>query len=549
MTWVAPIHHLQSLKPIAFARGTLALGTRPARDRSLFGAQMLTASPASLKLRAHPDSASSALPHGELGAYMDAQLHVPGADSGPLAGCTVAVKDMYDIEGQRTGFGNPAWRSSHPPASATAAAVQLLLSAGASVVGRTHMDELAYSLNDRLVAVMVVVVVRAETQRGPALVLAAAGENAHYGTPRNPAAPGRIPGGSSSGSAVSSHCPLPVAQVAVAAGHTDIGLGSDTGGSVRVPASYCGVLGFRPSWGRVSLEGALPLAPSFDTVAWFTRDAAMLKAVGSVLLGTVPPQSGSTTAPSEPEVAGSTSGPVPVQVVASSNHVPGRWLAARDAFDLAQPDTSAALHARLAPFVPQLVDILGSQPQEVDLGGSCPELRAAGLAKLTSWLDVFRVCQVGGMAWEVWQAHGDWVSGHDPQFGPGIRDRFLMASKITRQEWEAACQQRQLITKAVLQVLGNDGVLMLPTAPGPAPMCNTPPHELDAWRQRMISLTCIAGLTGAPQVNLPVATVGGLPVGLSLLGPPGSDERLLELAERVFALCGAEEASGAQGCA
>ncbi|KAJ9533563.1 hypothetical protein QJQ45_026624 [Haematococcus lacustris] len=507
MTWVAPIHHLQSLKPIAFARGTLALGTRPARDRSLFGARMLTASPASLKLRAHPDSASSALPHGELGAYMDAQLHVPGADSGPLAGCTVAVKDMYDIEGQRTGFGNPAWRSSHPPASATAAAVQLLLSAGASVVGRTHMDELAYSLN---------------------------GENAHYGTPRNPAAPGRIPGGSSSGSAV-----------AVAAGHTDIGLGSDTGGSVRVPASYCGVLGFRPSWGRVSLEGALPLAPSFDTVAWFTRDAAMLKAVGSVLLGTVPPQPGSTNTQSEPEVAGSTSTPVPVQVVASSNHVPGRWLVARDAFDLAQPDTSAALHARLAPFVPQLVDILGSQPQEVELGGSCPELRAAGLAKLTSWLDVFRVCQ----AWEVWQAHGDWVSGHDPQFGPGIRDRFLMASKITRQEWEASCQQRQLITKAVLQVLGNDGVLMLPTAPGPAPMCNTPPHELDAWRQRMISLTCIAGLAGAPQVNLPVATVEGLPVGLSLLGPPGSDERLLELAERVFALCGAEAASGAQGCA
>ncbi|GFH13345.1 uncharacterized protein HaLaN_09210 [Haematococcus lacustris] len=281
-------------------------------------------------------------------------------------------------------------------------------------------------------------------------MLAAAGENAHYGTPRNPAAPGRIPGGSSSGSAV-----------AVAAGHTDIGLGSDTGGSVRVPASYCGVLGFRPSWGRVSLEGALPLAPSFDTVAWFTRDAALLKAVGSVLLGTLPPQSGSTTAQAEPEVAGSTSAP----------------------------------------------------------------------------------------AWEVWQAHGDWVSGHDPQFGPGIRDRFLMASKITRQEWEAACQQRQLITKAVLQVLGNDGVLMLPTAPGPAPMCNTPPHELDAWRQRMISLTCIAGLTGAPQVNLPVATVEGLPVGLSLLGPSGSDERLLELAERMFALCGSEAASGAQGCA
>ncbi len=163
----------------------------------------------------------------------------PGAARGPLEGLTFAAKDVFDVEGSRTGFGHPAWLETHPPATETAFAITRLLEAGASLTGRTISDELCYSI---------------------------AGENAHYGTPINPRAPDRLPGGSSSGSAV-----------AVTGGLVDFALGTDCGGSVRVPASYCGLFGLRPTHGRISLDGVSRFAPRFDTVGWFARDAAMLK--------------------------------------------------------------------------------------------------------------------------------------------------------------------------------------------------------------------------------------------------------------------------------
>ncbi|HWI12737.1 MAG TPA: amidase family protein, partial [Burkholderiales bacterium] len=165
-------------------------------------------------------------------------VELPGASSGPLAGLTFAAKDIYDVIGHRTGFGSPDWLRTHEPAASTAPVVQQLLDAGATMVGKTQTDELTYSLN---------------------------GENAHYGTPVNVNAPGRIPGGSSSGSAA-----------AVAAGLVDFALGSDTGGSVRAPASFCGIYGIRPTHGRVSLRGACPLAATFDTAGWFAREASLL---------------------------------------------------------------------------------------------------------------------------------------------------------------------------------------------------------------------------------------------------------------------------------
>jgi hypothetical protein len=176
------------------------------------------------------------------------QNHVEwdGAPDGPLRGLTFAVKDVFDIAGHRTGNGNPLWLETHPPATRTASAVERLLAAGAKMVGKTHTDELAYSLN---------------------------GENVHYGTPINPRAPGRIPGGSSSGSAV-----------AVAGSLVDFALGSDCGGSVRLPASYCGIYGIRTTHGLVPADGVVDLAKSFDTVGWFARDAAMMLRVGEVLL-------------------------------------------------------------------------------------------------------------------------------------------------------------------------------------------------------------------------------------------------------------------------
>ncbi|HEX6006765.1 MAG TPA: amidase family protein, partial [Burkholderiales bacterium] len=230
----------------------------------------------------------SILQRDQVGAFCrHTHVALKGSVSGPLAGLTFGVKDIYDIAGHRTGFGSPDWFATHAAAARTAPTVQRILNAGADMAGKTHTDELTYSLN---------------------------GENPHYGTPVNVNAPGRIPGGSSSGSAA-----------AVAAGLCDFALGSDTGGSVRAPASYCGIYGIRPTHGRVSLEGACPLAPSFDTAGWFAREATLLERVGQVLLGEARAQA------------------------------PGRLLLARDAFELA----GDAITQALQPAVRTLAKLLG----------------------------------------------------------------------------------------------------------------------------------------------------------------------------------------------
>ena len=163
-----------------------------------------------------------------------ATARLDGAPAGPLAGLRFAAKDLFDIEGHVTGAGNPDWLALHAPATRTAPVVRRLVDAGASMVGKTHTDELSRGIF---------------------------GENAHYGTPVNPKAPGRVPGGSSSGSAA-----------AVSGGLVDFALGTDTGGSVRIPASFCGIYGIRPTHGRLPLDGVVGQARSFDTVGWFARD-------------------------------------------------------------------------------------------------------------------------------------------------------------------------------------------------------------------------------------------------------------------------------------
>ena len=187
------------------------------------------------------------IPSDPLNAFTrHTHVALDGSGTGPLAGLTMAVKDVYDIAGYRTGNGNPVWLETHEAADRTASSVQRLLDAGARMVGKTHTDELAYSLN---------------------------GENIHYGTPTNPKAPGRIPGGSSSGSAA-----------AVSGGLVDFALGTDCGGSVRLPASYGGIFGIRTSQGLIPADGIVPLAASFDAVGWFARAAEMMRRVGDVLL-------------------------------------------------------------------------------------------------------------------------------------------------------------------------------------------------------------------------------------------------------------------------
>ncbi|HEV7803096.1 MAG TPA: amidase [Burkholderiales bacterium] len=388
------------------------------------------------------------LDRDELGAFCR-HTHVAAAGSGegPLAGLTFGAKDIYDIAGHKTGFGSPDWMRTHAEASRTAPIVQQLLEAGADMVGKTHTDELTFSLN---------------------------GENAHYGTPINVNAPGRIPGGSSSGSAA-----------AVAGGLVDFALGSDTGGSVRAPASFCGVYGLRPTHGRVSLAGACPLAASFDTVGWFARDADVMERVGSMLLS------------EEPDAT-----------------LPRRLLVAEDAFELAGHASTAALQ----PALERITALIGkSQRVTVSTEG------------LRQWLEVFRVLQ----GHEVWQQHGAWVGEAKPELGPGIRQRIQWASTIAPSDAAPATAKRDEIAGRMAALLRNDAVLVLPTVSDIAPLRAAEPQATEDFRTRALSLLCIAGLARLPQINLPLGRLNGCPIGISLIGPRDSDMMLLGIATRL----------------
>jgi amidase len=389
--------------------------------------------------------------HGNrLGAFCPhIALDVPGAAEGPLAGLTFAAKDLFDVAGHATGAGNPTWLATHPPATATAPAVRTLLDAGARLVGKTVTDELAFSIN---------------------------GENAHYGTPLNTKAPQRIPGGSSSGSAS-----------AVAGGAVPLALGTDTGGSVRIPAAFCGIYGFRPTHGRVSLDGVTPLAPSFDAVGWFTHDAGLLERVGRVLL----------------------------RLEGDEAERPRSLLLVEDAFALTEPSVRTAL----GPAIDAVTATLGS-PRDVRLSGS-------GLGD--GWLNAFRTLQMH----EVWRTHGAWITGHRPHFGPGVAERFEASSKVTDKAASEAGNFRRRVTEQMDSLLAGGDLLLMPTAPGIAPLKNTPQGELDQFRAQVLSMTCIAGLARLPQVSLPVAEVEGCPVGLSLVARRGYDGMLLAAAKRV----------------
>ncbi len=385
--------------------------------------------------------------HDPFGAFTKSEdIRIPGAATGPLTGLTFAAKDNFDIVGHVTGAGNPDWLRTHKAAASTAPAVQMLLDAGATLVGKTIMDELAFSLN---------------------------GENIHYGTPVNPAARDCIPGGSSSGSAS-----------ATAGRLVDFALGTDTSGSVRVPASYCGLFGIRTTHGAISTEGVLPLAPSFDTVGWFARDADLLFRVGEVLL------------------------PTP-----SAFELPTRLLIADDAFALANDAIQPILQAEIKNLAELIQSVSHTRLSETSL---------------EAWTEIEVTCKT----YEVWQAHGEWISTVKPKFAPEIEKRFLRARTVTAAQKEEAEIRRSAIRSLLLDLLADDTVICLPTAPGIAPLKNAPPAATDRTRNRTLTLSCIAGLVGAPQITLPVAQFEGCPVGLSLMAAPGKDMNLLCFATR-----------------
>ena len=373
---------------------------------------------------------------------------VPHAATGPLAGLGVAVKDLLDVAGFVTRAGNPDWASCRAPAARHAEAVRRCLDAGARFVGKTHTDELSRGIF---------------------------GETSQDGRPRNPAAPGRVPGGSSSGSAV-----------AVASGLAEFALGTDTGGSVRAPASFCGLFGLRPTHGRVSFAGAIPQAPSFDTIGWLARDAAVLARVGQVLLD---PWHGAR--------------PAAARVV---------W--AEDLSALCDPEVVAparrAAEAALGPLDAARFD------------RAVPERFLRAQAPLQSA--------------EAWQSFAAWIEAANPRFTFEVAASFAAGRDIAPEHLaEAAALRAELRAETGRFFDGGAAVFAFPAMPFPPPQAGLPLSASWPLRMRIVRLTAVAGLLGAPVLVVPGAGVGGLPVGVALMAAPGGDEALLALAQRFAA--------------
>ncbi|MDD7442303.1 MAG: amidase [Sutterellaceae bacterium] len=371
---------------------------------------------------------------------------------GPLAGMRLAVKDLFNVKGFPTGAGNPDFLRLAAPAERNAAAVDLLLGAGAEFAGKTVTDEFAYSIS---------------------------GRNAHYGAPLNGAASERLPGGSSSGSAS-----------AVSCGLAEIGLGTDTGGSTRCPASSCGLFGIRPTHGRGPLSGCLPLAPSFDTCGLLARDIGTLRAASNALYG-----EDKGTGPERPRI-------------------------------IFPEDALEALGEQAVETLRCSALLLRSF-----FGGS--ESGRLALVPLAVTAEAFRRLQAA----EAWGSFGEFITRERPSLGPGVKERFEFAREAAGMDLAEPRRVRSGLIRHLDGLLGDDGVMVLPTLSGPSPSRDAEEEEIGRFRTRNLLTLSAGSLSGLPWVSLPLGESDGAPVGLSMVGPRGRDEWLLSLAEAFVENC------------
>ena len=386
----------------------------------------------------HPDPSQAFMPYPPCAVMHAAQ--------GPLQGLSFAVKDLFDVAGYPTSAGQPHMLALSGIKTHTAPWVQQFLEAGAQFIGKTVTDELAFSLN---------------------------GQNVHFGNPLNGADPLRLSGGSSSGSAS-----------AVAHGVCDFALGTDTGGSIRAPASHNGLFGLRPTHGRFEMAGSHALAPSLDAPGWFARDIRVFTQVSQVVL----------------------SEPISAQ--------PVRLILAQEFWDLLTPQVQAALQ----PALDALERSLGTIERASVLNMSFDDLTLA-----------FRQTQ----GWEAWQVNGEFIRRHKPMLGPGVAQRFDWSSQVTHDQYQQAQTVRASLKQHLTQVMSPDTVLVLPTMPDCAPLISQTDAELENYRAASLKLLSLAGLTGCPQISVPLVQHQGAPLGISLLGSANRDALLVSLAQQV----------------
>lgn len=374
-------------------------------------------------------------------------IALEGSGQGPLANLTFAAKDVFAIQGSTYSNGHPKWLETHEPDTFTASAITKLLENGADLVGKTICDELCFSIS---------------------------GENWHYGSPLNPHDLRRYAGGSSSGTGA-----------ATAGGLVDFAIGSDCLGSVRVPASYNGVFGMRPTYNRVANDGEAPYCASMDVLGYVANDEDVFLKVSEVLLGED-------------------------QAKAKFR----RLYIAQDCFDTVDAEVKEAL----MPLVDQI-------------GRFLEERSDVQVAKngLEAWVEVFRYVQ----GYEVWQSYGGWINKYRPFINRGPKERLEWAATITGREYRKAVEKRQGLIAYFQDFLAPDTILVLPTAASIAPLRTASLAEINRTRSQSSNLLCISPLTGTPQVTIPLGVLEGMPLGLSFIGAAGTDLELARFAARV----------------
>ena len=394
----------------------------------------------------HPDPAAIEAS----GAFVEV-LRLEPHRAGPLDGLTFTVKDVIAVAGCRTSFGSPSWRDAHPAAERNALCVDQMLAAGASCVGRVVADEFTYSLD---------------------------GESHFFGTPLNPKAPGRIPGGSSSGSASS-----------VACGLADFSLGTDSGGSIRVPASLTGVWGMRPSLHRISEAGVLPFMPSISTVGAVAATLDVLDRAMRVLLRSRP-------APTEPV---------------------RRIVLLQDAFDLADAPVRAAAEAALGDIAKRI----GMAPEPIafaEIAGRDIDLAACNTAALRNLQTL-----------EFQNTVGEWIETHGPALGPTFTMAYGNVKAFDRVAALDSLDLCRRLFEGIGRFLTPGTVVCFPTTPTVAPpkgSLNSLTAVMDFY-DRTMAVTSFAGVSRLPEISAPLLTVDGCPAGLSFAAAHHADEFLL----------------------
>jgi aspartyl-tRNA(Asn)/glutamyl-tRNA(Gln) amidotransferase subunit A len=389
----------------------------------------------------------------------DARAHA-GISLGPLDGTVVTIKDLFDVAGEVTRAGSKLIADEGKPATSDAPIVRRLRQAGAVIVAKTNMTEFAFS---------------------------GIGANPHFGTPGNPADRARVPGGSSSGGAV-----------AAADGMCEVTIGSDTGGSTRIPASLCGITGFKPSRQRIPTDGAFPLSFTLDSIGPMAKTVAPCAHADAVMAG-------EDTSPVEPaELEGLRVG-------------------------VAQGAPLENLDATVGKRFPEALDRL-------EKAGA--RLSAEKLAPLLDQMD--GVNRKGGIApAEAFAVHRDRLSRRGDTADPNVRVRIERAAKISAADYVDMLRERAALIRAMDARLAGLDVLVMPTTPVVAPLLADVAKQDDffRWNAQVLRNTAIWNFFDTCAITLPLPRAGGMPTGLMLVARNGHDRRLFSVAaavERLF---------------